>query len=111
MTESATLRAIHSAIGSRPDVRLWRVNVAAAVPVSVACPRCRGKAIRFGLNGMADLLGIVAPTGRLLSVEVKSDTGRLTPEQRAWAEMVTRFGGLSVAPARCVADVEEALRG
>lgn len=111
MTEAETLRAIHSAIGARSDCRVWRQQVGVFVPISHACARCRPYAMRIGLPGQADLLGVLAPHGRLLSIETKSPTGKLTPEQRAWSEMVTRFGGLSVAPARCVADVEEALRG
>jgi hypothetical protein len=55
---------------------------------------------------MADLLGIWAPSGRLLSVEVKSPTGRVRPEQERWAEMVARFGGV----AGIVRSVEEADR-
>lgn len=106
--ESEVLRAIHARLGSRPDVRLWRVNVAVAVPISQACPRCRPKAIRFGLPGMADLLGIVAPSGRMLSVEIKSEEGRMSKEQVAWSEMVTKFGGVSLAPVRSV-DMAEAM--
>ena len=109
MTETATLRAIHAAIGARPDVRLWRVQVGAAVPVSLCCARCRSKGVvRYGLPGMADLLGIQAPAGRLVSLEVKSATGKPTEEQVAWAAMVKRFGGVA-AIVRSVEDAERAL--
>lgn len=109
MTEAQILRAIHARLGARPDLRLWRVNVGVAVPIGQACPRCRDKAIRFGLPGMADLQGIIAPTGQLLSIECKSDTGRMTPEQEAWSAMVTKFGGLSIAPCRSVEEAVEAV--
>lgn len=109
MSERDVLRAVHATLGSRPDVRLWRVNVGVAVPMSQACPECRRKAIRFGLPGMADLMGIQSPSGRMLSIECKSETGKLTVEQTAWAAMVRRFGGLAVAPCRSVEDAIEAI--
>lgn len=106
MSESATLRAIHAALGARPGVRLWRANVGVAVPMSLLCPECRRKPpIRFGLPGMADLLGVVAPSGRLLSIEVKSETGKERPEQARWREMVLRHGGIA-GLARSVAEAE-----
>lgn len=109
MSESATLRAIHAAIGSRPDARVWRTQVGVFVPVSRACKTCRQHAMRIGIPGQADLIGVLAPHGRLLSIEVKSDTGRLRPEQVAWHETMLRMGAVSVAPARSVEDVIEAL--
>lgn len=109
--ESPLLRAIHTAVGSLPTARVWRVNTGVAVPIGLCCPRCRAKgAVRFGLPGQADLMGILAPSGRMLSIEVKSDTGRMRPEQEAWAAMVTRFGGVSVAPCRSVEQALEAIR-
>lgn len=125
MSETEVMRAVHLAIGSRPDVRLWRQNCGVAYPLSQVralidavmkdnLARARAVAremrpVRYGLPGMADLMGVLAPSGRLLSVEVKSATGRLSAEQRAWGEMVERFGGLSIAPARSVEEVENAL--
>lgn len=108
--ESDILRAVHGRLGSNPALRLWRVNVGVAVPISAACARCRPRAIRFGLPGMADLMGIVAPTGRLLSIECKSDTGRMRPEQEAWDAMVRKFGGISLAPVRSAEEAERLLR-
>ena len=107
--ESEILRAVHRAIGARPDARLWRVNVGAAVPVSRACAACRRYTIRFGVPGMADLMGVLAPGGRMLSIECKSPSGKLTDEQRAWDAMVRRFGGLSIAPCRSVEEALEAI--
>lgn len=45
-------------------------------------------------NGSGDLIGIV--NGRFLSVEVKSASGRLRPEQRQWMEMVNNMGGIGI---------------
>lgn len=114
MSETETLRQIHAAIGSLPSVRLWRVNVGLAVPkrLLAGCPRCRNlPPVMYGLKGMADLLGIVGPSGRFLSVEVKSDTGKAREDQTHWADMVERFGGLAIREARSVEEVVEALNG
>jgi hypothetical protein len=64
-----------------------------------------GRWIRTGLAvGSADLIGI-RRDGRFLSVEVKTGKARLTADQRAWAEMILRFGGI----AGVAHSVEEAL--
>ena len=111
MTETALMRSIHATLGSRADVRLWRVNVGTAVPIGLCCARCRARGpVRYGLPGMADLMGVIAPTGRLLSIETKSATGRLTDEQKAWDAMVRKMGGVSVAPCRSLEEAMEALR-
>lgn len=86
--EATILAGILAALGLEPDLKLFRNNVGVAE---------YGKAkVRYGLlPGSADLIGVLAPTGRLVSLEVKSDTGRLTPEQVKWAAMVRRMGGFA----------------
>ena len=123
--EAAVLREVHLRLGARPDVRLWRQNTGVAYPLSqvrelvdavlagdqraaVAVAR-EMRPIRYGLPGMADLIGVVQRGGRLLSVEVKSPSGRLSEEQRAWDAMVRRFGGVSLAPVRGADEAEQAL--
>jgi len=111
-SESELLRSIHLTIGGRPDVRLWRSNVGVAVPIGMLCPRCRTlPPIRYGLPGMGDLIGLIAPTGRLLSIETKSTKGRMTQEQLSWHEMVVRFGGVSCAPCRSIEEAVAAVEG
>ena len=107
-SESVIQSEIRLAVGSLPDVRLWRNNTG-------SIKGQRGRPVQFGLAvGSADLIGIVAPWGRLLSIEVKSADGRVRPEQVKWAELVRRFGGVA-GVARSVAEamalVEEARRG
>lgn len=125
MRESDVLRAVHARLGARPDVRVWRVNTGVAYPLSqvralidavlagrMAEARVLAREmrpVRYGLPGMADLMGILAPAGRLLSIECKSDSGRLTQEQRDWAAMVERFGGASLAPVRGADEAEAML--
>jgi len=95
------LNAILREFGTRPEMRLWRANAGAA--------RIGRRFIRFGVPGQADLTGIL-PGGRRLEIEVKSLTGRQTPDQRAFQALIERFGGLYVL-ARSVEDVRQVLDG
>ena len=98
MSEKQIQTQILNAIGSRPDVRLFRNNVGVALN--------NERPLRFGLcNGSSDLIGIqkivITPDmvgqeiGRFLSIECKSDKGRTTKSQTRWLEMVRNFGGKS----------------
>lgn len=99
MTEAQLLRAILRSLGARPDLRLFRNEVGRAVD-----PRT-GAHVTFGLCvGSSDLVGIVLPRGRFLALEVKSPTGKLTPQQRAFLAMVNAMGGVG----REVRSLEEA---
>ena len=80
-------------VGALPWVRLWRNNVGAARPLSSP-----GSVVQYGRKGMADLLGVMAPSGRILSLEVKSAGGTVSRPQRAWANMIARFGGIHLTP-------------
>lgn len=54
-----------------------------------------GIPIRFGLAvGSSDLIGI-APGGRFLAVEIKTPTGKATPEQLRFIEAVRARGGVA----------------
>ena len=54
-----------------------------------------GIPIRFGLAvGSSDLIGI-APGGRFLAVEIKTPTGKATPEQLLFIEAVRARGGIA----------------
>lgn len=92
--------AILRAFATRDDVRLWRANCGAAETAT-------GRIIKFGIKGQADLSGIL-PGGIRLEIEVKTATGRQSADQRAFGEMIKRWGGVYVL-ARSVADVETAL--
>ena len=98
MSETDIMRAIRAAVNRVPGCRVWRNNVAVA--------EVRGTKQRFGLAvGSADLIGIAH--GKPLAIEVKSATGRLSPEQIAWGECWRRLGGLFVV----ARSVDEAIRG
>jgi hypothetical protein len=101
-SEATILREILLAIGARPDCRVWRVNT------GVARDPVTGRVVRFGTPGGSDIQGIVAPSGRFIGLEVKSKSGQVSAEQRAWGEMVRRNGGFWDV-VRSVADAERAI--
>lgn len=54
-----------------------------------------GIPIKFGLCvGSSDLIGLT-PTGRFLAVEIKTPTGKATPEQIRFIEAVRARGGIA----------------
>lgn len=74
----------------------------------VEIPRADGGIthLRYGLAvGSADLVGVRRPDGRFVALEVKSATGRPTPDQLQWLDLVRRCGGIAAV----VRSVDEAL--
>ena len=106
--ETDLQQRIRLALGTRPDLRIFRNQVG-----QLPDPRT-GRPVQFGLaRGSADLIGwrtiTVTPemVGQRLavftSIEVKTSTGRLTPQQRSWLHAVRDAGGIA-GVARTVAD-------
>lgn len=95
--ESVIQAEILLALGSRPDVRLWRASVLTARSLRT------GKTYTAGLPGQADLTGFIQPEGWRLEVEVKTATGKQRPEQAAFERVITSGGGCYLL-ARSVAD-------
>ena len=106
MTEQQIQQAIRLAL-SRGPVRLWRNNTGTLLDR-------QGRPVQFGLcKGSADLIGLRSVTigpehlGQRVAVfaaiEVKSATGRTTPEQAAFLALVQEMGGLA-GVARAVDD-------
>jgi hypothetical protein len=106
--ETTLQQQIRLAIGTRPEARIFRNQVG-----SLPDPRT-GRLVTFGLaRGSADLIGwrtiTVTPAmvGTRLaiftSIEVKTPTGRVRPEQQAWLEAVQQAGGIAIV-ARSVPD-------
>lgn len=91
---------ILKAWGASPLLRLWRQNTGVA--------KMGDRSVRFGIPGQGDLSGLILPNGRRLEIEVKSETGRQTEEQKRFERMITAFGGLYIL-ARSVAEVDQAL--
>jgi len=97
---------------SRGPVRLWRNNTGTLYDR-------QGRPVQFGLcRGSSDLIGLRTITigpehvGQQLAVfaaiEVKTLTGRPTPEQLAFIDVVQRMGGLA-GVARSVGDAASVL--
>ena len=113
--ETTLQQEIRLALGTIPSTRLFR-NQCGALPD----PRT-GRLVTFGLaKGSADLIGwrtvVVTPemVGTRLavftSIEVKTPTGRLTPQQRNWQAAVLAAGGFS-GIARSVSDALQIATG
>lgn len=86
-------------IGSLPNVRLWTRSVGVANPIGSE------RIIRFGIPGESDLQGILKPSGRYISIEVKTGSAKLSKAQKNWRNMILSFGGIYVE----ARSVEEAL--
>ena len=111
--ETTLQQQIRLALGTNPDARIFRNQVG-----SLPDPRT-GRLVTFGLvRGSADLIGwrtvtiTQAMVGTRLaiftSIEVKTPTGRIRPEQQAWLDAVTHAGGLA-GIARSVTDAQALL--
>ncbi len=88
MTESQLQDAIRLALGQVPGLALWRNNSGVA--------EIRGYKVRFGVAnpGGGDLVGWYR--GRWVEVEIKTETGRQSPEQRQREQLVRAAGGIYI---------------
>jgi len=111
--ETTIQQQIRLALGTRPDLRLFRNNTG-----TLPDPRT-GRPVQFGLaRGSADLIGLRTVTitpdmvgqqvAVFTSIEVKTQTGRATPAQQNWLHMVRRAGGIA-GIARSVRDAQNLL--
>mgnify|MGYP000438039372 CR=1 FL=1 len=105
LTEGSIQDRIRIALGEDPRVCMFRNNVGQCVQ--------DGRVVRYGTGGVggSDLLGIVTMpdgVGRFCAMEVKSATGRPSPEQIAFLDAVRRRGGFA-AIVRSVEDARAAV--
>jgi len=109
VTEQQIQQQIRIACGTG-DTRLFRNNTGTLRDQ-------HGRTVQFGLcKGSADLIGwrtvtvtpdmVGAQVAVFLSIEVKTPTGRLRPEQQQWLDAVQAAGGI----AGVARSVEDALR-
>ena len=98
--ETTLQQQIRLALGTDPQTRLFRNQVG-----SLPDPRT-GRLVTFGLaRGSADLIGwrtitiTPAMVGQRVavftSIEVKTPTGRVRPDQQAWLGTVQSAGGIA----------------
>ena len=96
----------------RGTVRLWRNNTGGLVDQ-------QGRFVRFGLcRGSSDLIGLrsleVTPDlvgqriAQFVALEVKTASGAVSPEQRAFLRLVRQLGGVA-AVCRSVEEAEQLL--
>jgi len=106
--ETTLQQQIRLALGTRSDLRLFRNQVG-----QLPDPRT-GRPVQFGLaRGSADLIGwrtiTITPdmvgqrVAVFTSIEVKTPTGRIRPDQHAWLGAVQSAGGIA-GIARSVTD-------
>ncbi len=92
MKETEIVKAILLAVGNEPDFRLWRNNVG-------ALPDVTGRVVTYGLApGSADLIGVLAPWGRLIALEVKTHRkgSKQTEDQVNWEKVIHEMNGVYV---------------
>lgn len=89
MTESQLQDAIRLELGRSGEVLLYRNNCGVAEMRG-------GFKVRFGVGspGGSDLVGVYR--GRAVFVEIKTETGRQSPEQRQFQQCVERHGAIYV---------------
>ena len=112
VSEHEIQQRIRLACGHGP-VRLWRNNSGALVDQ-------QGRLVRFGLcKGSSDLIGlrslVITPDlvgerlAQFVALEIKGARGVVSPEQRAFLDLVEQLGGLA-AICRSVEAAEQTLQ-
>lgn len=113
-SETHLQQEIRLALGTKPDLRLYRNNCG-----SLPDPRT-GRLVTFGLaRGSADLIGwrtititpdmVGSQVAVFTSIEVKTERGRVRPEQHAWLSTVQQSGGIA-GIARSIQDANDLVR-
>jgi hypothetical protein len=99
--------AIRDALATEPGLRVMRN--------SVGVVKSRGRFYHTGLgNGSADLICVLAPAGRLVALEVKTDDGEATPEQEGWLADMRALGAFAAvvrSPLQALAAIRRARNG
>jgi hypothetical protein len=90
MSETLIVKSILGALQLRYKKKafFWRNNTGAMKTEG-------GGFVRFGATGSSDILGILAPTGRFIALEVKTAKGKTSPAQEAWLAEARALGAVA----------------
>lgn len=105
-TEAAVLGMILRSLKSHPKV-VWFARMNSAAGKLVYPDGKQSRFMKFGFVGQPDILGQVVG-GKLLAIEVKRPSGRVSDDQQAFVLKASSNGALAFV-ARSVADVFEVL--
>jgi hypothetical protein len=87
VSETKLVKEILLALGNEPDFICWRNNTGKLADVN-------GRWVTYGLGvGSADIIGVLAPWGRFVAIEVKTPKGKSRPAQEHWCAAVQKKGG------------------
>ncbi len=99
MSETKLVKEILVALSAEKDFICWRNNTGKLADVN-------GRWVTYGLGvGSADIIGVLAPWGRFVALEVKTARGKQNPMQWNWSLAVRGKGGFYSV----VRSVEEAI--
>lgn len=104
MSEAKVQHDILLAFGAMPHMRLWRNNSGLLYAPG---PGGTMRRVRASAEGAPDILGLLRG-GLFLGIECKSESGRQSPAQVAFQQMIEKMGGLYIL-ARSVEDVRRQL--
>ena len=90
MSEAVLQQQIRLALGQRPDIMMFRINVGKFRPLD-GVPRVSQSAP----EGTPDLLGVITP-GRAFAIEVKAQRGQQRKIQAAWQAAWEKRGGIYI---------------
>jgi hypothetical protein len=85
--ETMLVKQILTALDLTCRGSFWRNNTGAT-------PTPSGSFVRYGAVGAPDILGYLAPLGRLVAIEVKRPGGKLSVHQAAWLKDAKACGVL-----------------
>ena len=73
-------------LSKRKDIRVWKNNTGVLKNDS-------GEYIRFGLNGSADIIGILKKNGKMICIEVKTGNAVQSKVQKNFEKMILDYNG------------------
>ena len=74
-----------------PDIRVWRNNRVDAMAIG---KNGKPRRIQAGIDGQADISGIIGPWGYRLEIEVKAGKDEQSESQIAFQQMIEKHGGI-----------------